>query len=146
MCSIFLDNQGCRNYLSAGVTPFYPNAHTFATGTENNHSHHTFATYLVTCSRNIRNKTQLATASSPIYKTVSITFQNVFFPYLQQHWETQTVAFSSKITVCRALTNSGFSVWPPQHCRRNYFITTYLHIIYNSYKNYSRTRSMTQRC
>ena len=23
MCSIFLDNQGCRNYLSAGVTPFY---------------------------------------------------------------------------------------------------------------------------
>jgi len=24
MCSIFLDNQGCRNYLSAGVTPFTP--------------------------------------------------------------------------------------------------------------------------
>ena len=23
MCSIFLDNQGCRNYLSAGITPFY---------------------------------------------------------------------------------------------------------------------------
>ena len=92
----------------------------------------------------VRIAKQLATASSAIYKTVRHYVSKCFFFFSisSTALEAQTVAFSSK---CRRQTKSKSFAGAPQHCRRNYFIATYLHIIYNNYKNYNRTRSLSLR-
>jgi len=76
---------------------------------------------------------QLTIASSAdIYKT-NFTFQNVFscvFLHLWRRWGGQTVAFIEKKKNCLPCTKQTVNLLsgPPQRHRRNYSITTYLHV------------------